>query len=378
MLRHMRIEAIIETRPGYTMVAGRVSSAPPASTTIAEGDAIKALVLEDNVGPVSVGQTLLVEVSALAKRLGTGGFAMCVANLSALPADVLPADGHIVKARYTPSQTMVASVDEQDSPHFKVLENAEDLGGMPVVVADLHSALPAIVAGIRLRDPLLRVVYVHTDGAALPLKFSSTVAGLKDAGWIDTSITCGQSYGGDLEAINVYTALLAAKHVVGADIAVVAQGPGNAGTGTRWGFSGVEVGNTLNAARVLGGKPVACLRVSSADKRPRHYGVSHHSMTVLTHMCLGSVVVPVPELAALGNLEGKTLPQGFIAHLSPDIESLKAAGHTLVETPIDGLYEALQASPIKLSTMGRSLNEDPAAFLFAGAAGAASMASVTE
>jgi hypothetical protein len=29
-----------------------------------------------------------------------------------------------------------------------VLRDADDIGGMPVVVADLHSALPAVLAGI--------------------------------------------------------------------------------------------------------------------------------------------------------------------------------------------------------------------------------------
>ena len=38
--------------------------------------------------------------------------------------------------------------DEQGSPHHDVLRDADDIGGMPVVVADLHSALPAVLAGI--------------------------------------------------------------------------------------------------------------------------------------------------------------------------------------------------------------------------------------
>ena len=49
----------------------------------------------------------------------------------------------------------------------------------------------------------------------------------------------------------MHSALLAAKHVAGVDVAIVAQGPGNLGTGTRWGFSGVQAGEVLNAAAVL-------------------------------------------------------------------------------------------------------------------------------
>ena len=70
------------------------------------------------------------------------------------------------------------------------------------------------------------------------------------------------------------------------DIAVVAQGPGNLGTGTRWGFSGVAAGEAVNAAAALGGRPVASLRISDADPRMRHRGVSHHSLTAYGRVAL--------------------------------------------------------------------------------------------
>ncbi|KGM08289.1 hypothetical protein N869_10925, partial [Cellulomonas bogoriensis 69B4 = DSM 16987] len=136
-----------------------------------------------------------------------------------------------------------------------------------VVVADLHSALPAVVAGVRHRAAALglappRIAYVMTDGGALPVAFSRTVAALREGGLLDVCISVGQAYGGDLEAVTVHTGLLAARHVRGADVAVVIQGPGNLGTGTRWGFSGVAAGEAVNAAATLGGRPVAALRVS--------------------------------------------------------------------------------------------------------------------
>jgi hypothetical protein len=82
-----------------------------------------------------------------------------------------------------------------------------------------------------------------------------TIAGLRDAGWLAGTVTVGQAFGGDLETVTVHTGLLAARHVLGAQVAVVAQGPGNLGTGTRWGFSGVACGEAVNAAAVLGGRP---------------------------------------------------------------------------------------------------------------------------
>src|SRR5258707_1372148 len=69
-------------------------------------------------------------------------------------------------------------------------------------------------------------------------------------------VTVGQAFGGDLEATNVHGGLLAARHVLGADVAVVAQGPGNLGTGTTWGFSGTAVGEAVNATVALGGRAV--------------------------------------------------------------------------------------------------------------------------
>ena len=93
-----------------------------------------------------------------------------------------------------------------------------------------------------------------TDGGALPAAFSRAVAGLADAGWLAATLTVGQAFGGDHEAVTTHTGLLAARHVVGADVAVVAQGPGNVGTGTRWGYSGVACADALHAADVLGGR----------------------------------------------------------------------------------------------------------------------------
>jgi hypothetical protein len=41
----------------------------------------------------------------------------------------------------------------------------------------------------------------------------------------------------------------------------------------------------------------------------------------------------------------------------------------VIPVPLAGLAEALEASPVALSTMGRSLAEDPEYFLTAAAAG---------
>ncbi|MEN1974701.1 DUF3866 family protein [Cellulomonas sp. P4] len=362
---------------------------------------VRALAYPALVGSPGPGDRVLLNVSALARGLGTGGYALVVAP-GRLPADPQAGPGHLVKARYTPLQAMVLGVDDQESPHHEVLRDADDLAGLPVVVADLHSALPAVVAGVRYADALtgghggepLRVAYVMSDGGALPAWFSRAVAGLREAGWIASCLTAGQAFGGDLEAVTVHTALLAARHVVRADVVVVAQGPGNLGTGTRWGFSGVAAGEAVNAAAVLGGRPVASLRVSGADARERHLGVSHHSLTAYGRVALApaDVVVPVFEPAAPAEdgtgPDAAQVPAGLTvpdpqehpgAHLAAIGRRVRqqalalgapAGRHRLVEVPAGAdLLTALGASPVRLSTMGRGLAQDPAAFLAAAAAG---------
>ena len=262
-----------------------------------DGAAVRALAYPALTGAPRVGDQVLLNVGALQRGLGTGGYAFVVAIPGRLPADPdRPDTGHIVKSRYTPLQVMVSSVEEQGSPHHELLRDAGSVDGMPVVVADLHSALPAVLAGLFAARPSCRAVYVMQDGGALPAWFSRTVAGLREAGWLAATVTTGQSFGGDLEAVTVHSGLLAARHVAGADVAVVAQGPGNLGTGTRWGFSGVAAGEAVNAAAVLGGRPVASLRLSDADSRSRHQGVSHHSLTAYGRVALAACDVAVPEL----------------------------------------------------------------------------------
>jgi hypothetical protein len=321
------------------------------------GVSIRALAYPALVGSPRVGDRVLLNVTALEAGLGTGGYALVVAIPDRLPADTDIA-GHIVKSRYTPLQPMVGSADEQGSEYHELLKAADSLGGMPVVVADLHSALPAILAGLGgAATGTPRVAYVMTDGGALPAWFSRTIAGLREAGWLAATITTGQSFGGDLEAVTVHSGLLAARHAVGADVAIVAQGPGNLGTGTKWGYSGVAAGEAVNAVATLGGRPVASLRISFADPRDRHQSVSHHSLTAYGQVALAPADVVIPAF-----------PQPQATRVAADVAPL-ATRHRLITVPVDGLDEALRATPVSLSTMGRSLDEDHEYFLAAAAAG---------
>jgi hypothetical protein len=323
-----------------------------------DGVAVRALAYPELTGRPEPGDRVLLNTGALHLGLGTGGYALVVALPDRLPPDQ-DGPGHLIKARYTPLQATVLGADEQGSPHHEILRDADNLDGIPVVVADLHSALPAVLAGYRGEDGLAarRAVYVMLDGGALPAWFSRTAAALRDAGWLAATVTVGQAFGGDLEAVTLHSGLLAARHVLGADLAVVCQGPGNLGTGTRWGFSGVAAGEAVNAAAVLGGRPVASLRISDADPRERHRGISHHSLTSYGRVALAPADVVLPAL-----------PGEFGERVAAAAAPL-AARHNLVVVSVAGLADALRACPVPLSTMGRGLDEDLAYFLAAAAAG---------
>jgi 8-oxo-dGTP pyrophosphatase MutT (NUDIX family) len=336
------------------------------------GETLPAIAYPRLSGQPEPGDRVLLNTNALDLGLGTGGYALVVAIPERLPPDQA-GPGHLIKARYTPLQAAVPGADEQGSAFHDVLREADDLAGLPVVVADLHSALPAILAGYRaaLADQGIlragsspRVAYVMLDGGALPAWFSRSAAALTEAGWLAGTVSVGQAFGGDLEAVSVHSGLLTARHVLGAELAVVTQGPGNLGTGTRWGFSGVAAGEAVNAAAVLKGRPVGSLRISDSDPRERHRGISHHSLTCYGRVALAPADIVVPDLGG-----------EFGALVLAAAEPL-AARHNLVRVSVDGLADALRDSPVRLSTMGRGLEADLAYFLAAAAAGrhAASLA----
>ena len=329
---------------------------------------LSAIAYEELTGRPRAGEQVLLNTNAVRRELGTGGDAMVVARTEVLP-EAAEVRGHMVKARYTPMQTMVDALDDPDSEHYETVREATGIDGSPVVVADLHSPLPAIVAGIRARRRSARIAYVHTDAAALPAVYSKSAARLREAGLLTAVISAGQSFGGDLEAVTVHSALLGARHVVGADVAIVIQGPGNLGTGTGWGFSGIQTAESLHAASVLGGVPIATLRVSEADERERHRGLSHHSSTAYGRALLAPVHLPVlPRTDSRYNSFHESVRKQVKSTI---LKPAKKRGvlHHLTEVDAKGLRDALEEMPVRMTTMGRTLAEDYASFQYAALAG---------
>jgi hypothetical protein len=312
--------------------------------------------------------------AATANAALTNAVALDIANIdaSATPAATAPANtvsaacapaarttaGHIMKLRYTPLQHEVLSVEEPASPHHAVMEQARSLEGAPVVCCELHSQVPLVAAAVKHVMPRAKTVYCMTDEAALPASFSTLLGRMRERGLIDVCITCGQALGGDLEAVNLYSGLLAATAICGADIIICAQGPGIVGTATRFGHGGLAQAQALNAAAVLNGVPIALLRLSFADARARHQGVSHHTLTVLGTACLAEAHVPVP---------GDLSPEQA-ATVNRQLEEAGALDrHGFVTVTVD--REAIDLCGLEVTTMGRAQTDDPAFFSASFAAG---------
>ncbi|MDR1014894.1 MAG: DUF3866 family protein [Coriobacteriales bacterium] len=333
------------------------------------------------------GDRVLVNTTALDLGLGTGGVCFVVANLTAAersgpvafddasdcggddtcgdtdgdaPASAkrTSLSGHIIKLRYTPFQHEVLSVEEDASPHHEAMKHACSLAGAPVVCCELHSQVPLVAAAVKHADPGARIVYCMTDEAALLAAFSRILVRMRETGLLDACITCGQAFGGDLEAVNVYSGLLAAVAVGKADVVLCSQGPGIVGTATRFGHGGLAQAQALNAVAVLDGVPIAPLRLSFADARSRQRGVSHHTLTALGTACLARALVPLPDdlLREQATTAARQLEEAGILDR-----------HRLVDVPLPS--EAIDLRGLKVTTMGRAQADDPAFFSAAFAAG---------
>ncbi|HBT20464.1 MAG TPA: DUF3866 domain-containing protein [Peptococcaceae bacterium] len=345
-----KVKAVISRRCGLTEISVDIA-----------GKIYPAINFDNLTGRVQEGDTVLLNTTAVDLNLGSGGYHFVMANLSepAEKEEKINGLGHIMKLRYTPFQMRVLAAEEQDSPYHELLKEEESLCSTPVVCCTLHSMLPPAAASIKALSPNLRVVYVMTDGAALPIQLSRLVQILKEKNLIQATVTTGHSFGGDLEAVNIYSGLLAAKKVFNADIIIVSMGPGIVGTGTTYGFTGIEQADIINAVKVLEGIPIGVPRISFADRRERHYGLSHHSRTALGKASLSRAVVALPIMD-----EEKV--EKIINQMK---ESRITEKHIIVLEDGNQGLEFLSENNIKVTTMGRSILEDREFFLAPSAAG---------
>jgi hypothetical protein len=280
-------------------------------------------------GPVEEGDTVLVNVQAVELELGSGGFDVLAVNLTR-GLNLRAAEGaHVMHHPYLPSQHAARFAEE--GPNGV----PDRLPGTPVVCCGLHSQLAPVCAALAGR----RVVYVQVGGGALPVSLSDTVRALRHRQLLSLAIAVAPCVDGDLQCVTTASALLVAASRR-ADVIVVGIGPGIVGTGTRYGHGGIAVAEAVNTAFALGGAPVIAPRISLADPRERHRGLSHHTRAALS-LCLGRVRLAWPE--------GLDLPGGLDAEVVP--------------VAVERWREA--CSNLPLAHMGRGPDDDP--WFFAGA-----------
>jgi Protein of unknown function (DUF3866) len=303
-LKRGRVTAVVERASGLTRI---------------EVDGVPCIAYPEVTGPVALEDEVVVNVQARELELGTGGFDVLYVNLTRGLGLVPERDAHVMKLPYTPGQFAKRHAEEDGIA-------AEALDGMPVVGCSLHSQVVPVCAALSG----LRVAYVQIPGGALPVAFSDSVRALRNRELIAATASVGPCFGGDAECVTVYSALLWAK-AFGADVAVCAIGPGIVGTASPFGHGGMAVVEALHAAAQLGGVPIVAARVSDADPRERHRGLSHHTRAIAS-----------------------VLPAKAVIARPEDVD-------------VDGWREACAGLP--LSHMGRGPDEDPAFFKAAFAAG---------
>jgi hypothetical protein len=253
------------------------------------------------VGPCEPGDEVIVNVQARRLGLGSGGFDIVHCNLTRGLGGGEPEGAHVMKLNYTSLQHAVHPVEEEDALELPLRA--------PVAVLALHGQLRPLAWAFANAAPGTRLGYVQTPGGALPGALSDDVRALRADGHLAGFLTAGAAYGGDGEAITTAGALHHGATTLGWDAIVAGPGPGILGSGSALGHGGLAALDTAHAALALGAPTLVVPRMSEADPRERHRGLSHHTRTVLD-LLLASVVVPEPTGDELDGYPWPTITMG--------------------------------------------------------------------
>jgi hypothetical protein len=345
---------------------GIVASTDPLRVEV-EGRERPAWADRTLVGDIEPGDEVIVNTEALDLGLGSGGFDLVHANLTR----GLTAEGgggrHVMKLNYTSLQHPVEPVERS-------LESGPATP-LPVLVLPLHGHLAPAAWAAAQALPGLRAGYVQTAGGALPGAMSRDVAELRTGGLLAGHVSAGPSYGAEHEAISLVGAFDAVSEL-GWEAILAGPGPGILGSATRYGHGGAAALDTAHAALALGMPTLLSPRLSGADPRPRHRGLSHHTAAVL-ELLLAPVQVPVPEVevAEWPTPEGSS-DAGPEPGMLDDLREACGERHDLVVQPVD--LEGYESSGLPTWTMGREIGQDRLFFAAALASGRALAATAAE
>lgn len=317
----------------------------------------KAINYTQMMGEVREGDVVLVNTTACTLNLGTGGYHYIMGNFNVERQEPLDF-GHGMKLKYTPNQINVLFAEEQASPLHKLFFHELDLRGKLIFVCELHSMLVPLCAHLKhCTSERIKVACIITDHGALPIEMSKNVETLKTKGLLDKTVTIGNAFGGDYECVNIHTSLQLSANILNMDAVIITMGPGIMGTGTPFGFSGLELGFYLDFCHGKGADTLYAPRISFMDTRTRHRGISHHYINVLQTVVQGSVPIILPRM--------NNLKLGYV------MTQLKQSG-LISKHPIhirDGRNIARSLSKYELNpkTMGRGFKEESEFFYGLGA-----------
>ncbi|HET7573580.1 MAG TPA: DUF3866 family protein [Solirubrobacterales bacterium] len=325
---------------------GVVVSTEPLAVEV-DGERRAAWADEALLGEMREGDEVVVNTAALDLGLGSGGFDVIHVNLTRGLEGGAEGDAHVMKLNYSSLQHPVepcerpVEVGELEAAETRPKGTARSA---PVLVLPLHGHLAPAAWAAAEASPGLRVGFVQTGGGALPGSLSRDVRELRERGLIAGHVTAAPAYGGEHEALGAVGAIDAAVASLGWDAVLVGPGPGIIGSETRFGHGGIAALENAHAALALALPTLISPRLSAADPRDRHRGLSHHTRTVL-ELLLAPVDIPLPDDAP---------------DLATAIEELGGQEHRIHLVPHD--LAAYSASGLPTRTMGRDLEVDPLFF----------------
>ena len=335
------------------LAAVEVRDSRPGLQRMTLADGSEAYALTDLCGPVTPGDELLVNTTALDLGLGTGGAHVVHTNLSSpFGGDAGP--GRVMKARYLAEQLPADAFEEAAAAPSADLDEDSfvlpSLRGVRVAFCVLHSHAMALAAAVQASDGDAPG-YVMTDGGALPFVLSDLAASCLEGGSIATAVSTGQAFGAPIEAVTVASGV-AALAGRGIRRVVVSPGLGHVGTASALGFSALDLAGHAAVLDGLGAATSLAVRASSTDQRERHRGVSHHARA-LAALAPRRTVVPVPASGAGG-----------------DAAWAATLGDRAAEFKPISVAQALTEHRLRITSMGRPLADDSCACAWLGAAAA--------
>lgn len=312
-----------------------------------------AISLVHFVGSLSEGDRVILNVTATELELGTGGFDFVMAKIQDNCYSFEDENkSHIIKLNYTPLQFSTTFVEETEE-YDKAIKNFEEKGriDIPVFVLTIHSHILPLLIGINKSIKDARVTLIIDDSACLPAYISKTIEYCIKEKLVNDVITFGNSFGGTKEAINCASAMIYGTFANNSKVIVVAPGFGIKGSGKKFGSSAIRALESLYYAESLKALAFLVPRISFAEKRDRHFGISHHTIEI-AHLKGSGFFIPLPKFKQNEELNNylrrqlKTFESRIIAY----------------EVQTD-LLSDLREHKTYLISMGRGIEDDPYFFL---------------